>query len=62
MPTATKPLEISLLVCPECRKPSKVDAVAFHSSKGAKSFCSGPIGDGHKRRRCVPVTFREVLS
>lgn len=65
MPTATKskPREISLLCCPDpsCRKVSRIDATAFHSSKG-RAYCTGPIGDGHRRVKCVPTTFVEVVS
>lgn len=65
MPTATKPKprEVVLLCCPDpsCRKVSRIDATAFHGTKG-KSYCSGPIGEGHKRARCVATIFREVVS
>jgi hypothetical protein len=56
---ATKPLEIQLLICPTCRKPSRVDAAAFHGSKG-RAWCSGPIGEGHRKVKCESVRFREV--
>ncbi len=61
MPTTTEPLEVDLLVCPECRKPKPINATAFHGSKG-RAWCSGPIGGGHRKVKCVPMTFREVVS
>lgn len=65
MPTATKPKprEVVLLTCPDptCRRVSRVDATAFHGTKG-KSWGSGPIDAGHKKRKCEPVVFREVVS
>lgn len=57
--TAAKPLEVQILVCPTCRKPSRIDAVAFKETKGG-AYCKGPIGDGHRRIKCVPTRFREV--
>lgn len=59
--TKQKPLEVQLLICPECRKPSRIDATAFREAKG-NAFCTGPIGDGHRRVRCVPTRFREVVA
>ena len=59
--TKTKAREVVLLACPDpsCQKVSKVDATAYQGTKG-KAYCSGPIGEGHRRMRCVAVTFREV--
>jgi hypothetical protein len=59
--TATKPLEVDLLICPKCRKPSRIDATAFRGTKGA-AYCMGPISDGHRKVRCVPVRFVEVVG
>lgn len=65
MPTSTqtKPREVVLLCCPDpsCKRVSRIDATAYHGSKG-RAYCTGPIGDGHRRVKCVPVTFREVLG
>jgi hypothetical protein len=57
--TATRPLKVTLLVCPTCRKPSRVDATAFREAKGA-AYCTGPVGDGHRRVKCDAVRFQEV--
>jgi phage/plasmid primase-like uncharacterized protein len=59
--TVTKPLEVQILICPVCRKPSRIDGVAFKGTKG-RAYCTGPIGDGHRRVKCVPTRFREVVS
>lgn len=59
--TATKPLEIEIPVCPKCRKPSRIDATAFKGTKGA-AYCTGPIDEGHKKVRCEPTRFVEVVS
>lgn len=63
MATATQAREITLLACPDpsCQRVSRVDATAFHGSKG-RAWCSGPIGDGHRKVKCVPVKFREVVG
>ena len=61
--TATQPelLEVTLLICPECRRPSCINATAYRGTKG-KAYCHGPIGEGHRTVKCTPVLFREVTS
>lgn len=61
--TSTKPREVKLLACPDpsCRRVSRIDASAFHDSKG-RAWCSGPIGDGHRKVKCVPVRFVEKAN
>ena len=57
----TRPLEIVLLVCPTCRRPSKVDATAFKGTKG-KAWCAGPIDARHRSVKCQPMKFKEVVG
>jgi hypothetical protein len=56
--TATQPLTVTLPVCPveSCRRIGKIPIGHF----GGKEFCSGPIGEGHKKVRMKKATFQMV--
>jgi hypothetical protein len=60
MPTATsKPtegVEVVLPRCPSCGRVGKIPIGHF----GGKEFCSGPMGEGHKKVRMKKAAFRLV--
>lgn len=60
MPTATpkssETLTVVLPVCPICRRAGKMPGDYY----SGKEYCSGPMGDGHKKVRMEKRTFRLV--
>jgi hypothetical protein len=55
---ASERLTVVLPVCPveTCRRVGKIPAGYY----GGKEYCSGPMGNGHKKVRMVKRTFELV--
>jgi len=58
MTTATDKLTVELPVCPigDCRRVGKIPVGHF----GGAEYCSGPIGNSHKKVRMKKRTFEMV--
>jgi len=52
----SEPLTVVLPVCPKCKRVGKIPAGHY----GGKEYCSGPLGEGHKKVRMVKRTFELV--
>jgi hypothetical protein len=53
---APERITVVLPVCPTCKRVGKIPAGYY----GGKEYCSGPMGDGHKKVRMVKRTFEMV--
>jgi hypothetical protein len=55
-PKSSEALTVDLPVCPTCQRVGKIPAGYY----GGKEYCSGPMGEGHKKVRMVKRTFELV--
>lgn len=55
-PKAPETLRVELPVCPQCHRIGKIP-VGYY---GGKEFCSGPMGQGHKKVRMTKRIFELV--
>jgi hypothetical protein len=53
---ASERITVVLPVCLECKRVGKIPAGYY----GGKEYCSGPMGEGHKKVRMVKRTFELV--